>query len=114
MDFNKEIIKAITSLLNEEIIALTARCRQNKILNLLCFMKSEIQVSYIETFISLRLMGSDTRHLASYVESGSMYICTAFNVFQIKQMGFLLSNFVHGLRAREKEVCKRSLSHTCN
>ena len=38
-------------------------------------------------------------------------ICTAFNVFQIKQMGFLLSNFVHGLRAREKEVCKRSLSH---
>ena len=55
-------------------------------------------------------MGSDTRHLASYVESGSM-ICTAFNVFQIKQMGFLLSNFVHGLRAREKEVCKRSLSH---
>ena len=41
-------------------------------------------------------------------------ICTAFNVFQIKQMGFLLSNFVHGLRAREKEVCKRSPSHTCN
>ena len=31
-------------------------------------------------------------------------ICTAFNVFQIKQMGFLLSNFVHGLRAPEKEV----------
>ena len=38
-------------------------------------------------------------------------ICTAFNVFQIKQMGFLLSTFVHGLRAWEKEVCKRSLSH---
>ena len=31
-------------------------------------------------------------------------ICTAFYVFKIKQMGFLLSNFVHGLRAREKEV----------
>ena len=46
---NEEIIKALTSLLNEEIIALTARCRQNKIQNLLCFMKSEIQVSYIET-----------------------------------------------------------------
>ena len=49
MGFNEEIIKALTSLLNEEIIALTARCRQNKIQNLLCFMKSEIQVSYIET-----------------------------------------------------------------
>ena len=49
MGFNEEIIKALTSLLNEEIIALTARRRQNKILNLLCFMKSEIQVSYIET-----------------------------------------------------------------
>ena len=49
-------------------------------------------------------MGSDTRHLASYVESGSMYLY-CINVFQIKQMGFLLSNFVHGLRAREKEVC---------
>ena len=49
MGFNEEIVKALTSLLNEEIIALTARCRQNKILNLLCFMKSEIQVSYIET-----------------------------------------------------------------
>ena len=48
MGFNEEIIKAITSLLNEEIIALTPRCRQNKIQNLLCFMKSEIQVSYIE------------------------------------------------------------------
>ena len=49
MGFNEEIIKALTSLLNEEIIALTARCRQYKIQNLLCFMKSEIQVSYIET-----------------------------------------------------------------
>ena len=49
MGFNEEIVKALTSLLNEEIIALTARCRQNKIQNLLCFMKSEIQVSYIET-----------------------------------------------------------------
>ena len=49
MSFNEETIKALTSLLNEEIIALTARCRQNKIQNLLCFMKSEIQVSYIET-----------------------------------------------------------------
>ena len=48
MGFHEEII-ALTSLLNEEIIALTARCRQNKIKNLLCFMKSEIQVSYIET-----------------------------------------------------------------
>ena len=48
MGFNEEII-ALTSLLNEEIIALTARCRQNKIQTLLCFMKSEIQVSYIET-----------------------------------------------------------------
>ena len=49
MGFNEEIIKALTSLLNEEIIALTARCRQNKIQNLLCFMKSEILVSYTET-----------------------------------------------------------------
>ena len=49
MGFNEEIIKALTSLLNEEIIALTARCRQNKIQNLLCVMKSEIQVSYTET-----------------------------------------------------------------
>ena len=48
MGFNEEIIIALTSLLNEELIALTARCRQNKIQNL-CFMKSEIQVSYIET-----------------------------------------------------------------
>ena len=44
--FNEEII-SLTSFCNEEIIALTARCRQNKIQKL-CFMKSEVQVSYIE------------------------------------------------------------------
>ncbi|MEW8247636.1 MAG: hypothetical protein AB2768_16565 [Candidatus Thiodiazotropha endolucinida] len=48
MGFNEEII-ALTSFFNEEIIALTARCRQNKIQKLLCFMKSEVQVSYIGT-----------------------------------------------------------------
>ena len=32
-------------------------------------------------------MGSDTRHLASYVESGSVYLYCIY-VFQIKQMGF--------------------------
>ena len=45
--FNEDI--SLTSFSNEEIIALTARCRQNKIQKLLCFMKSEVQVSYIET-----------------------------------------------------------------
>ena len=48
MDFNEEII-ALTSFFNEEIIALTARCRKNKIPKLFCFMKSEVQVSFIET-----------------------------------------------------------------
>ena len=46
--FNEEII-ALTSFFNEEIITLTARCRQNKLQKLLCFMKSEVQVSYIGT-----------------------------------------------------------------
>ena len=48
MGFNEEII-ALTSFFNEDIIALTARCRQNKIQKLFCFMKSEVQVSYIGT-----------------------------------------------------------------
>ena len=48
MGFNEEII-AFTSFFNEKIIALTARCRQNKIQKLVCFMKSEVQVSYIGT-----------------------------------------------------------------
>ena len=34
MGFNEEIIKALTSLLNEEIIALTARCRQIHVINI--------------------------------------------------------------------------------
>ena len=48
MGFNEKII-ALTSFFNEEIIALTARRRQNKIQKLLCFRKSEVQVSYIGT-----------------------------------------------------------------
>ena len=52
MGFNEQKNKALTSLLNEEIIALTARYIQNKTQNLLCFMKSKIQVSYIETYAS--------------------------------------------------------------
>ena len=59
-------------------------------------------------------MGSDTDIWPAMLNL-VLCICAAFNVFQIKQMGFLLSNFVHGLRAREKEVCKRSLSlHVIN
>ena len=73
MGFNEEII-ALTSFFKEEIRALTVRCRQNKIQKLFCFMKNEVQVSYTGTYLSLRLMGSDTRHLASYVESGSVYL----------------------------------------